>query len=134
MWYTRTIAVNPSANRVYLAGVEHVFALHDENQGIAQQPSLPPDVTSFTCLPSIATRVMTVRAELKTKGPLKLTIFDRAGRQVKSFAPVSATGSVTWRWNGDDDAGRRLAGGIYFVRLRVNREALTRKVILAQQD
>jgi len=132
--YTRTIAVNPSANRVYLAGVEHVFALHDENQGIAQQPGLPPDVTSFTCLPSIATRVMTVRAELRTRELLKLTIFDRTGRQVKSFGPVNAAGLVTWRWNGDDDAGRRLAGGVYFVRLQVSQESLTRKVVLAQHD
>ncbi len=132
--YTRTIAVNPSANRVYLAGFDHVFALHDENQGIAQRPRLPPDVTSFLCLPSIATRVMTVRAELRTREPLKLSIFDQAGRRVKSFAPVNATGSATWRWNGSDDAGRRLAGGVYFVRLQVSQESLTRKVVLAQHD
>ncbi len=132
--YTRTIAVNPSANRVYLAGMDHVFALHDGNQGIVQQPRLPSDVTSFACLPSIATRVMTVRAELRTREPLKLTIFDRTGRQVKSFALVDATGPVVWRWNCDDDAGRRLAGGVYFVRLQVSQESLTRKVVLAQHD
>jgi YVTN family beta-propeller protein len=132
--YTRTIAIDPSANRVYLAGPDHVFALRDESQGIVQQPRLPPDVTSFACLPSIATRVMMVRAELRTREPLKLTVFDRTGRQVKSFAPMNAVGSVTWRWNGDDDAGRRLAGGVYFVRLQVSQESLTRKVVLAQHD
>jgi YVTN family beta-propeller protein len=134
MGYTRTIAVNPSASRVYLAGLDHVFALHDENQGIVQQPRLPPDVTSFLCLHSIMTRVMTARAELRTREPLKLTIFDRTGRQVKSFALVNATGPVMWRWNGDDNDGRRLAGGVYFVRLQVSRESLTRKVVLAQHD
>ncbi|MGQ9665627.1 MAG: T9SS type A sorting domain-containing protein, partial [bacterium] len=66
------------------------------------------------------------------KSKVSLKIYDVSGRLVKSFYPVSviqhqASGIV---WSGDDDLGRRLPTGIYFVRLEAGTYRQTEKAIL----
>jgi len=60
----------------------------------------------------------------------KLQIFDISGRLVKSFSlsDIGHRSSVTW--TGVDDAGRRVASGVYIVQLDMNGERLTQKVLL----
>jgi hypothetical protein len=49
-------------------------------------------------------------------GARMLRIVDARGRQVRSeTVPVDGDGSVTWRWDGRDETGARLAPGTYFV-------------------
>ena len=49
-------------------------------------------------------------------GVRTLRVLDVRGRVVrKESVPVAGDGSVTWRWDGHDDAGVRLAPGAYFV-------------------
>ncbi len=61
-----------------------------------------------------------------------LTIYDATGRLVKSFNQVSRienqVSSVVW--DGRDDHGRQLAGGVYFVELRTGNQIITEKVLL----
>ncbi len=46
-------------------------------------------------------------------------IYDLAGREVRRLADRAfAAGPHELRWDGADDQGRRLARGVYFVRLR----------------
>ena len=58
-----------------------------------------------------------------------LAIYDAAGRRVRSLVdgPVPA-GEHRVRWNARDDAGLRLAPGVYFVRLQADRVTRTRPV------
>jgi subtilisin family serine protease len=52
-------------------------------------------------------------------GPVTLRIYDALGRRVRDLAAVgdaARAGRVTW--DGNDDAGRRLACGVYFVQLQ----------------
>jgi len=64
----------------------------------------------------------------------ELNIYDVTGRLVKSFLlpnsniPLSA--SVVW--DGRDDKERRMASGIYFVRLQVGNSRTTRKIALVK--
>jgi hypothetical protein len=39
-------------------------------------------------------------------------------------------GRTALEWNGRDDAGRAVPGGIYWIRVRSEREAQVRKVII----
>ena len=75
-------------------------------------------------------------------GNVELNIYDAAGRIVKSFDPVSPTspssagqasienqGSAI-SWQGDDNAGRKLPSGVYFVTLQSSDSKLVEKAVL----
>ncbi len=70
--------------------------------------------------------------ELGTAGFARLAVHDAAGRLVRTLleAPLPA-GRHARAWDGRDDAGRRVSGGAYLVRLTVDgRDAPARKVVL----
>ena len=70
---------------------------------------------------------------IATDGLVQIEILDVAGKHVRSLvhAPITA-GSHRAVWDGQDDAGRELASGAYFVRMSVNGRPLatTEKAVL----
>ena len=62
----------------------------------------------------------------------ELKIYDATGRVVKSFNPGSSIehqGSVVL-WYGDDNTGRRLPGGVYFIEFTAGDYSVTEKLLL----
>ncbi len=61
-----------------------------------------------------------------------VTVFDTQGRRVRTLhAGVLPAGRSRWMWNGHDDLGRPVAGGIYFVRVAADGHgSVTRKATL----
>jgi hypothetical protein len=61
-----------------------------------------------------------------------LGIYDATGRLVKSFHPESSIENQesAISWHGDDNTGRKLPGGMYFLRLGDGKTAVTRKITL----
>ena len=62
----------------------------------------------------------------------RLEVYDVTGRLVKSFNLESCIldrGS-TIIWDGTDQANRQSGGGVYFVRLSVGEDVVTRKIAL----
>jgi hypothetical protein len=74
----------------------------------------------------------TVRYSLAVAGPVSLAVFDVQGRQIASLAdgPQEA-GAHTVAWNGHDAAGKRVASGLYFLRLRQGTQEQTRRIIMS---
>ncbi|MBK7048341.1 MAG: hypothetical protein IPH48_17940 [bacterium] len=55
---------------------------------------------------------------LEVGGPIEVTVLDAAGRVVRTLLhDVREAGDHTVTWHGDDDRGRPVAAGTYFVRL-----------------
>lgn len=67
------------------------------------------------------------------EGPVALRIYDLVGRLVRTLvqAPRPA-GSHAVTWDGTDQAGVPVAGGVYFYQLALNGETQTRRVILVR--
>ncbi len=65
-------------------------------------------------------------------GRVRLEVFDLTGRRVAVplDAPLAA-GTHTVAWNGADAGGRRLANGVYLVRLDAGGRRETRRIVLA---
>ena len=62
---------------------------------------------------------------------VSLAIFDAKGRRVTTLVHgVETPGFHTLGWDGTDDAGRRVAGGVYFYRLQTEAGSRTRKLVL----
>jgi len=62
---------------------------------------------------------------------VSLDVFDVAGRHVRRLIQTSLrAGQHTCRWDGRSDSGESVSSGVYYARLRTNRESQTRKLTL----
>ena len=61
----------------------------------------------------------TIRYAIELPGLVKISVFDVAGRHVRTLVSRRhlSAGTHTVTWNGTDDAGRAAASGVYIVRL-----------------
>jgi len=71
--------------------------------------------------------------ELRDAAPVYLSIHDLRGRRVSAFSlDHQPAGLHSLLWDGRDSGGRRVASGIYIVRLRSGAAEATRKIVLAE--
>jgi len=65
-------------------------------------------------------------------GPVKIEVYDVAGRRVRTLVDDVAVGrsSDVAEWDGRDDTGRACANGVYFVRLLAPEFEATRKLVV----
>jgi hypothetical protein len=64
-------------------------------------------------------------------GVVELTIYDLAGRRVRSLVRGKIPGGVyREKWYGLNDSGRRVSSGVYFYRLKGENRKLTKKMLL----
>ncbi len=62
-------------------------------------------------------------------GRVELNVYDVRGRRVRQLvAEPLAAGIHAAEWSGHDDQGRRVAGGMYFLRLEAGTETIVRRV------
>jgi hypothetical protein len=71
----------------------------------------------------------TLRFDLPRSGHARLQIFDLAGRRIRTWTESgTAPGRFTAHWDGRDDAGRRVASGIYVARLETSTGTVARRI------
>ncbi|MGB9743008.1 MAG: C25 family cysteine peptidase [bacterium] len=81
--------------------------------------------------PSLFSHNTTIHYLLAQDSRVELRVFDAAGRVVKTIATGNMkAGTYTTIWNGLDDAGRRVATGIYFIRLTTPATSVRVKTVL----
>ncbi len=72
-----------------------------------------------------------IEYQVPVPGPIVLDILDPAGRRVRRLIDAHHDpGAHNAVWNGDDEAGRSVASGTYFIRLTAGDGKLTKRVIL----
>jgi photosystem II stability/assembly factor-like uncharacterized protein len=75
----------------------------------------------------------TIRFALAKGADVRLEIYDLAGRRVRSLADgARRVGPGEVVWNGRDDRGSRVAGGVYFARLAVGGKVATTKITVME--
>ena len=102
---------------------------------------LPKQVELYPCFPNPASRSMTIRYALPRSANIMLSVYDIAGKQVKTLVnrQTSKPGYYNANWNLTDQRNRKLAGGVYFCRLSVSGatngqkdETRTRKAVISR--
>jgi hypothetical protein len=90
---------------------------------LAFAPAMPNPVRSQTRL----------HFELPSAGGVEVALYDVAGRLVRSLVsgPVAA-GAHDVVWDGRDDAGQRVASGVYLARVKSPGASLTRRVVVLE--
>ncbi len=88
---------------------------------------------SLACSPNPAPGAAAVAFAVPRAGPVRLRVFDAAGRRVRTLWEGEASaGSGRLLWDGRDDAGRVAADGVYFCRLEAGGRTFTRKLLLVR--
>lgn len=81
--------------------------------------------------PNPARQLARLELNLPREGSIGLTVHDTNGRHIRTLAQgAAAAGGQRVTWNLCDDRGNRVASGLYFVRLKVDGESLTQKVLV----
>jgi hypothetical protein len=82
--------------------------------------------------PSPLGRTCTVRLAGARSGPLKVSVYDAAGRHVRDlFDGTAEAGTRTLLWDGADGNGRLVPRGLYFLRAEQAGVVATRKLVRA---
>lgn len=89
---------------------------------------------AFECpVPNPASRDALLRFTLQQAARLDLTIFDAAGRRVRTLeSAVHTPGEHQARWDLSDDAGRPVRAGLYFARLEADGWRLVRRLAVTR--
>jgi len=116
---------------VDIHGNESAFALLAPS-GTIDVPSSAPHVLAFAApTPDPAPGAARLAFELPVRASASLTVFDAAGRRVRTLVSGALDAGVhTFIWRGDDDSGRTLGDGLYFATLETHGHRITRRIAL----
>ncbi len=104
--------------------------------GVPDVGGPPPAVTRLVSLapnPLSAGTAGTIRFTMAREGRATVEVFDVAGRRVRTvFDGVAGAGMNEATWTGVDQAGRAVAGGVYFCRLKADGEEFAQRLVVVR--
>ncbi len=81
--------------------------------------------------PNPARTSAAVRYTLGRAGPVRVAVFDAAGREVRCLVSGSMpAGRYSVSWDGEDNSGRSVSAGVYYLRLVADQNLTTRFAVL----
>lgn len=107
-------------------------ASHMLGNGLATHDQLEPVGASTLnrAYPNPFSATTTFAYRVASPAAIEVGVYNVAGRMVKLLASgTQAAGTYTVTWNGSDDAGVRMAPGIYFLKSRVGAESTVTRLI-----
>jgi hypothetical protein len=119
---------------------EHAKTLADDiNNGASivpcdttwtQAPPKTVEPPSISVTPNPFSRSTVIEYEVRTRGPVRLEVYDCAGRLVATITNDAKTiGLHKMTWNGSDNRGYSVPSGIYFVHLQTGGCAITQRIV-----
>lgn len=106
-------------------GVETSRAVAIVFQGPAWRTAILPAI-------ELADGRVQLRYTLAGSGPVRLAIYDAAGRRVRGLDARGGPGQHAVTWDRTGDGGRRVARGVYFLRLTWQHAAVSSRLVLAR--
>ena len=99
--------------------------------GLGDRPTVPGQLGLVVMRSNLGSRDVRLRVSLPWRTPIRLAVYDIAGRRVKTLVDKELPAGITEiRWTGDYDAGRRVVSGMYFIRLSCAEGARVSKVVI----
>jgi Zn-dependent metalloprotease len=93
--------------------------------------TLPADFALHQNYPNPFNTATMIEYETSAAGPVTLQIYNILGQRVfEQEMETQAPGIHTFRWNGIDQAGKEIPGGIYFYRVSAAGTSQSRKMVL----
>lgn len=116
----------------YVGGVEesHVYNIRtNDNLTITPNPFSKKTNIKYSTGHSAQSSVPEGQKSSSYRRDIELKIYNVNGRLVRQFDYTTIELSNRIVWDGTDDNGSRLPGGIFFIQLRNQREIITKKIV-----
>jgi hypothetical protein len=111
-------------------GNESVAAVRAALSGV---PVVSPALRLYPCQPNPFNPRTTIKYDLPEAGPVRLSVFDVAGRLVRALVDETLPrGSHDAVWDGRDAAGREVGSGSYLARLELGGKVETARLCLVR--
>jgi hypothetical protein len=107
----------------------------DDSAVIGDAPVTPilPLHTFLRIGPNPVTNTAAIAYSVTQTGMVELSIYDVAGRRVRSLAKgITPAGTYRIEWDARDDSGSGVAAGVYFARLRTPAQAIGKTIVIAK--
>jgi len=135
---TPNLLMEPAINLDLTQDVDLARELFEDIGWFAHVTSAQPDPRSDAVMATLGANApnpfggaTTIRYALPAAGPADLAVYDLAGRLVRRLVRgEQAAGEHFVTWKGDDEAGRRVAAGVYFYRLTATGRTTTKTMVL----
>jgi hypothetical protein len=136
MLYGRWYVVDAGANGGVASSPAfsmQVFGPSGSGTALAVTPAAPAPqaVRLYASQPSPFKASTVLRFDLSVASRARLVVYDLSGRAVRRLfdQDAAAAGSYALAWDGRDDAGRSVPGGVYFYRLETGRGDQSARVV-----
>ncbi|MDD3562998.1 MAG: FlgD immunoglobulin-like domain containing protein [Candidatus Cloacimonetes bacterium] len=100
--------------------------------GNDQQTPVIPKVTELKkVFPNPFNPSATISYSLVDAAPVSIKIYNSRGQMVRSFEEgLQNAGSYNLIWNGEDNSGRSLPTGVYYIRMQAGQQSFNKKAVL----
>jgi len=116
---------------VDIHGNESAFSLVTPNGTLDAAGGVPRELALALASANPGRGGATLRYSLPQAGVVRLVIYDLAGREVRVLASGRLEADeYRARWDGRNETGQRVSGGMYVVRLEAEGRALVRRLVL----
>jgi hypothetical protein len=111
-------------------GTTHIVSAPCLGEPTEVAAGITPAPFALRAYPNPFSRTATIEFELPRAMEAEVTVYDAAGRTVRALrAGQQTSGTHRFEWDGRDDAGRGVASGVYFVRVRSDVGTVSRKLV-----
>jgi len=117
----------------WVQGVQRSFFMPMMVEGPGEV-KLPTEVLLRSAQPNPFAGTTTMSHGLPEASPVKLAVYDVSGRLVRVLATrMQPAGEHPVLWDGRDEAGSRVATGLYLYRRETKAKTITRRLIVTEQ-
>jgi len=108
-----------------------VLTLNNTNVGIDDSDTNPTTFTLHQNHPNPFNPSTMITFDLSQDSDIKISIYDMTGRLVRELTDQTMTiGSKNISWDGKDDIGNSVSGGVYLYNLQTGDRSQTKKMVL----
>ena len=131
LFFGNVTARDENTNEVTVAATG--YGMFSIALGTINDIALPNRYTLYQNYPNPFNPVTVLQYDLPELSNVKLTIYDLAGRQVKSLVhETQAPGLKTIVWDARDDMGNKMGAGVYIYQLKTDNFIASKKMILVK--
>ncbi len=134
--YIPALAVDPFQNNVLYAGSSAGVHKLIQTSSYVQKTEFPfaPGVFALgQNYPNPFNPVTAIDFSVEKSGSVSIVVYDLLGKEVaKLFSSSLSAGAYKVTWDGRDDFGRVVAGGVYFYQMKTEGFQFTRKMIFSK--
>ena len=96
----------------------------------AADPTIPQIQLTVSCYPNPFSDTSSITVKAPEPGLYNLNIYNIKGQKIRSFGKSSqSSGDHIFHWDGRDDTGRQVSGGIYFAVVEAGKYKASSKIL-----